>query len=324
MSKDKEIKKLFMKELEKILDFISQTDPMIVLTPKEIITDMKNIMEHWKNINFKKKKFERAKNNILECMEKLVEYLRSSSYFNHDTHRSYIQPVKDPSRANYNRASKEILKLRFLFMENYFILFYSSELERLEIEIITAVYNAIKARENDPVRLNGTTEVHFTNDIFDIVQAALDDYIKVSREMPSGFANKGTGETDLFFSTKIKGIYKNLAIGEVKEWGKFSNQLNQLMGYMKHYTTFGFNIILNKKVGLDQVQRSITEKLTELQEEGADSITKVFKFTMYEETDDVYVSLHRNPETGTKFRVYHFIANAYLPERKEVAKKARR
>jgi hypothetical protein len=126
-----------------------------------------------------------------------------------------------------------------------------SELESL---IVRQIYQAIKLREMDPVRLKATSETELSNDIRDIIKEKLhENGINISRELPSGFSKTGIGECDFYLDTYVNRIYITLAIGENKEWGRFDSQLKQLIGYMTKDVQFGFTIVINKKSKMSNV-----------------------------------------------------------------------
>jgi hypothetical protein len=43
----------------------------------------------------------------------------------------------------------------------------------------------------------------------------------------------------------------------------------------------------------------------------------------YNDINEILITTHKNPENNTSFKIYHFIVNAYRPEREESAKQAR-
>ncbi|MBD5587423.1 hypothetical protein FDF50_12020 [Clostridium botulinum] len=216
---------------------------------------------------------------------------------------------------------EEYEKLKNIFFQNHNILPYEENIVAKEI------YNAIKMLENNPGKLRNISETELSDDIRNIVQASLrKENIIVEREMPSGFAKKSIGELDFYIYTYINNTYNVLSIGENKEWGKFKEQLKQLLGYMKCDTKFGFTILFNKTINLDTLIKSRNKILKEFFVEKDDK--KYFEvigdITKLKEMKNVVVTLHKNPEDNTYFEIYHFIVNAKLDEREETAKQARK
>ncbi|NFS06455.1 hypothetical protein FDE99_01475 [Clostridium botulinum] len=196
-----------------------------------------------------------------------------------------------------------------------------------EDSIVKEIYNAIKMLENNPRKLRKTSETELSDDIRNIVQASLrKENIIVEREMTSGFASKSIGELDFYIYTYIDNTYNVLSIGENKEWGKFKEQLKQLLGYMKCDTKFGFTILFNKTVNLNTLIKSRNKILKEFFVEKDDK--KYFEvigdIMELKEMKNVVLTLHKNPEDNTYFKIYHFIVNAKLDEREETAKQARK
>lgn len=193
--------------------------------------------------------------------------------------------------------------------------------------VVKEIYNAIRMIENNPRKLRDTSETELSDDIRNIIQASLKkENIIVAREMPGGFAKKSIGELDFYIYTYINNIYNVLGIGENKEWGKFKEQLKQLLGYMKCDTNFGFTILFNKTVNLDTLIKKRNKILKEFFVEKDDK--KYFEImgdiTELKEMKNVVITLHKNPEDNTHFKIYHFIVNAKLDEREEAAKQARK
>jgi hypothetical protein len=92
---------------------------------------------------------------------------------------------------------------------------------------------------------------------------------------------------------------------------------------MSPSTIFGFTITLNKKKGMKKVKDKIESTLNELKTNK--DIMKVYNSSeVGEGMENTYISIHKKPETDEYFKVYHFIANAYRPERQSIAKEARK
>lgn len=193
--------------------------------------------------------------------------------------------------------------------------------------IIKEIYNAIIMLENNPRKLRQETETDLSDEIRNIIQAALrKEKIQISREMPSGFAKKSMGEVDLYIYKYINDVYNILAIGENKEWGNFNEQLKQLLGYMKCDTKFGFTILINKTMNLDVLIRKRIEILEKfyVKKDGKKYFQIVGNIQSVDEMKNVIRTLHINPEDNTFFPIYHFIINAKVDEREEAATQARK
>lgn len=200
-----------------------------------------------------------------------------------------------------------------------------SEFEKL---IVKQIYNAIKKREKNPRRLETTSETELSDDIMDIVKEKLyENGINISREMPAGFAKAGIGECDFYIDTYVDGIYKVMAIGENKEWGKFESQLKQLIGYMTKDVQFGFTIVFNKRVKNSTVLAKRIEILKNfyVEKEGIKYFQVVDGIYEHMEMQDLLMTIHENPERkGSYFRLHHFVINANSTEREESAVQARK
>lgn len=202
----------------------------------------------------------------------------------------------------------------------------TTRIVNIEDLIVRIIHTAIKQKENDPRRLKETTETQLSDDISNILQATLADKgIIIAREQPSGFALKTMGELDFFIYTQSNHTFKPIAIGENKEWGNFLKHFKQLIGYMKEDIDFCFTVLFNKSTRLETVLEKREAFLksfhVELKGEKHFETTKIIKG--YNEIEDIIVTIHKNPEDNSCLKVYHFIVNAYRPEREESAKQAR-
>lgn len=194
--------------------------------------------------------------------------------------------------------------------------------EKKEIEtenfIINQISNAIKQLEMNPVRLEKYSENEISDDIKDRIQFALEmKNINIEREARGGFANKETGEIDFFLYKNENHRYLQLAIGENKVWGNFKNQLRQLLGYSNKNMQFGFTIVINKNTIYQKVKNAQKEILNTFNLEGD------FKVLDIKEENGILISTHTIPEENKPFKIYHFILNANVPERRKIAKVAR-
>lgn len=228
----------------------------------------------------------------------------------------YIDLMPDDKKQEYYKAKK---RFKMKNIEN-------KEME-YELLIVKQIYNSIKLRENDPVRLKNTTETQLSDDIRDIIRAKLyESNIVIEREMPSGFAKKGIGECDFYIYSYYNGIFKSIAIGENKEWGRYESQLKQLIGYMTKDVQFGFTILFNKTTQVNTVldRRLDILKNFFVEVDGIKYFQVVGEILKMKEMKDVLVTKHENPERkGSYFRLYHFVINSNLTERQKSAIEAR-
>ncbi|AHN24414.1 hypothetical protein T479_16990 [Lysinibacillus varians] len=193
--------------------------------------------------------------------------------------------------------------------------------------IVRIIHTAIKQKENDPRRLKETTETQLSDDISYILQAALTTKgIITAREQPRGFALKNIGELDFFIYSNSNYTFRPIAIGENKEWSNFERQLKQLIGYMTEDIEFGFTILFNKSTKLETILNRRKNLLQNFYVElnGEKHFETIEMKEGYNEINDIVITKHKNPENNTNFEIYHFIVNAYRPEREEAAKQARK
>jgi len=201
----------------------------------------------------------------------------------------------------------------------------------LEALIVKEIYEAINDRQNDPQRLSKQSETELSDDIKSIVGAVLKrDGIVVEREHPGGRAIKNIGEIDLFIHRQEN--QEILAVGENKFWGRdnFNKQIKQLLGYIQPDKGFGFTIIFNRDTHLKTVIKGREEILKNFAVE--ENGSKYFETkgailnaeNLIPGIKDVLITHHENPErTGSRLRLYHFIANCKNEERAEAARQAR-
>ena len=97
-------------------------------------------------------------------------------------------------------------------------------------------------------------EVQITADLHDSVEGILNSKygLSVAREFTMGRAIKKLGETDLYIYKESDGIITDYAILENKYIENFTEQYNQLMGYLNPYFKFGITLSLNRKMSLKQ------------------------------------------------------------------------
>ncbi|TCI39343.1 hypothetical protein EVJ29_01530 [Exiguobacterium sp. SH4S7] len=192
-------------------------------------------------------------------------------------------------------------------------------------KIVRTIYEAIVTKEKDPIRLKNTSETQLSDDIADLLISSLrEDKIIVVREQPMGFALKGPGELDFYIYSNIEGN-EEIAIGENKEWGNFEKQIKQLIGYMNERIEFGFTIVFNKSTQLKTVLNRRKEFLNDfyIEHENVRYFETLEMILDFNEMSNVLVTKHRHPESEQIFELYHFVCNAYRPERKSAAKQAR-
>ena len=110
------------------------------------------------------------------------------------------------------------------------------------------------------------------------------------------------------------------AILENKYIENFTEQYNQLMGYLNPYFKFGITLSLNRKMSLSQGFDEIEKELKTIDGDFAPiNIRRIG-----ESETLMIVSEHIVPETGNKMKVYHLIFQLNGKERKEVAALARK
>lgn len=197
----------------------------------------------------------------------------------------------------------------------------------LECMIVKSIYNSIQLCKDNPRRLQSKSETELSDDIANIISEKLStEGINIEREKPSGFAKKTVGELDFRISKREDGVLKVIAIGENKEWGKFSSQLKQLIGYMNCDISFGFTILFNKTVRLQHLideRKKILENFY-VEDSGSKKFKIIGEVQSVKGLNDVVVTLHENPEKDNSyFKIYHFIVNAKLDEREKAAIQAR-
>lgn len=293
-----------------------------VVDEKEIKTDDdRYIAENINNI-------EQYKSFLFYDWDFLEESL-SSHIESYKTYGPAIEKIFDINLEEYIDLMPDDKKQEYYEAKNRF---EAKPIENKEMEyellIVKQIYNALKLRENDPIRLRNTSETQLSDDIRDIVREKLyENHIVIEREMPSGFAQKGIGECDFYIYAYNNGIFKSIAIGENKEWGKYESQLKQLIGYMTKDVQFGFTILFNKNV---QANTALVKRLEIIQNffvevNGKKNFEVVGDILKMKEMEDVLVTKHENPERkGSYFRLYHFIINSNLTEREISAIEARK
>jgi hypothetical protein len=294
-----------------------------VVGEEEIKTDEDRIIaEHINDIDFYLgllfNDWDFLEDNLSKTLQYYKIYGPAYEQFQDINIEEYIELLPDDKKEEYYKT-----KGRFTIKKG-------EEKKGSEFEglIVRQIYQAIKLREMDPVRLKATSETELSNDIRDIIKEKLhENGINISREMPSGFSKTGIGECDFYLDTYVDGIYKTLAIGENKEWGKFESQLKQLIGYMTKDVQFGFTIVFNKRVKINTVLTKRIEILKNfyVEKDGIKHFQVVDGVYEHIEMRDLLMTTHENPERkGSYFRLHHFVINANSAERQESANQARR
>lgn len=194
--------------------------------------------------------------------------------------------------------------------------------EPIEGFIVKSLYNVLSLEESRPPFYEKHSEVELSDTIRNALFLLFQEKgITIDREDRAGYALHDCGELDFFIWKMEDGIYKQIAVGENKKWGKYKDSIMQLLGYMNDKTDFGFTIIFNQTTDLDTVITN-REKILDDFEKG-----EKFKAISKENVEgmkNVVMTIHEKPEhKGKYFRLYHFIFNVYCPERKKMAKKAR-
>lgn len=193
-----------------------------------------------------------------------------------------------------------------------------------ETYIIKSVYNILQLYERRSRFFNKQcSEVDFSDSIHDsLKQLFLEKGLHIEREARAGYSEVEIGELDFYIYRYENGAYKQIAVGENKEWGNFENSIKQLIGYMNRNTSFGFTTIYNKTTHIGTILRSRLNVLKHF------SVNNEFEIVgdieAVEGLNNVLKTKHENPEhNGTYFNLYHLIYNAYSPERELAAKEGR-
>lgn len=284
---------------------------------------IENFLNEWKmpDIRFENGYLENYKNSILEELDHLYCLLSDPTIIRMHG-EDHVFPIKDETRKSFRKFERDEFNIRKTIVGDYqkFCCIVLNQPDGMELSIsllcqilVKSIGNAITSRENDPARLKeNTTERQFCDDIRDIVAEGIKNTgMCIHREMPAGFAKKSIGETDFFIDIYMSREKINIAVGEVKEWGSFKQQVQQLFGYMDRHTRIGFTIVLNKNHELKKVQNKIIDILVEI---GGEII----------QNENIIISKHIQPESQKPIRIYHFIANAYCEARRQMAIDARK
>jgi hypothetical protein len=284
---------------------------------------IENFLNEWKmpDIRFENEFLENYKSSILVELDYLYGLLSDPTIIRIHG-EDHVFPIKDETRKSFKKFERDEFNIRKTIVSDYqkFCCVVLNRPDGIQVSItalcqilVNSITNAIISRENDPSRLKeNTTERQFCDDIRDIVAEGIKDTgMCIHREKPAGFAKKSIGETDLFVDSYMGGEKVNIAVGEVKEWGSFKRQVQQLFGYMDRHTLIGFTIVLNKNHALEKIQNEMVEILVEL---GGGIV----------QNQNIIISEHVQTESQKPIRIYHFIANAYCEARRQMAIDARK
>ena len=192
----------------------------------------------------------------------------------------------------------------------------------LSEKIVVELVSAIRRFQKRVAHFENRDEVQITADLQDAVEGVLNSKygLLVSREFTMGRAIKKLGETDLYIYKEQDGIVTEYAVLENKYIENFTNQYNQLMGYLNPNFSFGITLSLNRKMSLKQGFDEIENKLREVQ--GNFKPVNVQRLVGNDTT--IIVSEHIVPETGSRMKVYHLIFQLNDKERRKAATLARK
>lgn len=192
----------------------------------------------------------------------------------------------------------------------------------IDQNIIMEIISTIKHFQKRIPHFEKRDEVQITADLQDAVVGTLNSKygLTVAREFTMGRALQKLGETDLYIYKEQDGVITDYAVLENKYLERFTEQYNQLMGYLNPYFKFGITLSLNRKMswkqGFDEIERKLK------------AITGDFTPTSIRRIGEnetvMIISEHTVPETGNKMKVYHLIFQLNDSERREVAKLARK
>lgn len=187
--------------------------------------------------------------------------------------------------------------------------------------IILELLAVIKRFQKRIAHFEKRGEVQITADIHDAVAGILNSKygLHISREFTMGRAIKELGETDLYIYAESNGGIVDYAVLESKYIENFTNQYNQLMGYLNQNFEFGITLSINKsmtlKNGFDKIENALKAMRGDFRPVEINKIGKDYTIMI--------VSEHIVPETGSRMKVCHLIFQLKDEERKKVAAAAR-
>lgn len=238
-------------------------------------------------------------------------YLRNPKllemFFQHDNLDDYIDLMECDLRDRYLETQSE--KNRGLC---------NSLSENIVMELISV----IKRFQKRIVHFENRDEVEITADIQDAIAGSLNSKydLHISREFTMGRAIKKLGETDLYIYAEKDGHVTDYAVLENKYIENFTNQYNQLMGYLNPNFEFGITLSMNREMSLKKGFDEIENKLKSIKGD-----FQPIRIQRIGERDTLMItSEHVVPETGNRMKVFHMIFQLNDKERKEAAASARK
>ena len=192
----------------------------------------------------------------------------------------------------------------------------------LSESIVMELIMVLKRFQKRIVHFENRDEVEITADIQDAIAGILNNKygLHISREFTMGRAIKKLGETDLYIYAEKEGYIVDYAVLENKYIENFTNQYNQLMGYLNPYFQFGITLSMNREMSLKNGFDEIENELNNIKGD-----FKPVKIQRIGVRDTMMIaSEHIVPETGDRMRVFHLIFQLNDKERKEVAALARK
>ena len=192
----------------------------------------------------------------------------------------------------------------------------------LSESIVMELIMVLKRFQKRIVHFENRDEVEITADIQDAIAGILNNKygLHISREFTMGRAIKKLGETDLYIYAEKEGHIVDYAVLENKYIENFTNQYNQLMGYLNPYFQFGITLSMNREMSLKNGFDEIENELNNIK--GDFKPVKIQRIGVKDTM--MIVSEHIVPETGNRMRVFHLIFQLNDKERKEVAALARK
>ena len=193
--------------------------------------------------------------------------------------------------------------------------------EKVEEGIIDEMVSVLKRFQKRIVNFENRDEVEITADIQDAISGILNNKydLHVSHEFTMGRAIKKLGETDLYIYGETNGLLEDYAVLENKYFENFTEQYNQLMGYLNPNFKFGITLSIN-------INMSVYEGFEEI-ETRLKAIKGSFQPIQIDRIGDnnvlMLVSQHIIPENNQKMNIYHLIFQLNDRERKEIAIRAR-
>lgn len=192
----------------------------------------------------------------------------------------------------------------------------------IDQNIIMEIISTIRRFQKRISHFEKRDEVQITADLQDAVEGILNSKygLTVAREFTMGRALQKLGEKDLYIYKEQDGVTTDYAVLKNKYLESFTEQYNQLMGYLNPYFKFGITLSLNRKMSWKQGFDEIERKLKAI----TGDFTPISIRRIGENETVMIISEHTVPETGNKMKVYHLIFQLNDSERREVAKLARK